>query len=69
MDNETNTLRQHIVLGVITLILAIAILALLFIPRQPQIYRYQGSLSGYQWQMPASAERVALQSRALFMAA
>jgi hypothetical protein len=34
--------RSHIVLGVITLLLAAALLVLLFIPKPAKIYRFQG---------------------------
>ncbi len=36
-------IRSHIFLGVVTLLLAAALLVLLFIPKPAKIYRFQGS--------------------------
>jgi hypothetical protein len=43
---QKNNLSQHLTLAIITLLLAIALLVLTFIPRQPVIRQYQGAPTG-----------------------
>ena len=43
---QKNNLSQHLTLAIITLLLAIALLVLTFIPRQPVIHQYEGAPTG-----------------------
>ena len=43
---QKNNLRQHVTLAIVTLILAAALLALMFIPRQPTMHQFQGPSDG-----------------------